>query len=143
MDKTLRLWDVSSGNCRAVIKDFQGHIRAITWRFTSDENYLVTGEKGGSVLMWKVTEDEDQCHVSPQWSTSKGKLILTGATVQGVRGLSQLNKQLLKQRGAVGKPEYQLYTASKKLIAMASVVSMLKQPSSENGLGISLDTTSS
>jgi hypothetical protein len=28
------------------------------------------------------------------------KLILTGATVQGVRGLSQLNKKLLKQHGA-------------------------------------------
>jgi WD40 repeat protein len=142
-DKTLRLWDVSSGNCRVVIKDFQGTIRAISWRSTSDGIYLVTGDECGSVLMWNVTEDEDQCRVSLQWSASKGKLELTGAMVQGVRGLGQLNKELLKQRGAVGEPEYQLYAACKKLIAMASVVSKLKQPSSENGLDVSLDTTSS
>jgi WD40 repeat protein len=143
MDKTVRLWDVASGECRAVIKDFQGTIRAISWRSTSDGNYLVTGEEGGSVLMWKVTEDEDQCRVSPQWSASNGKLILIGATVQGVRGLTQLNKQLLKQRGAVGEPEYQLYAASKRLITMSSVISKLRQASSEVVLGIPSDVESS
>jgi hypothetical protein len=41
--------------------------------------------------------------------------------------LSQLNKQLLRQRGAIGEPEYLLHEAGKKVATMASVVSRLKQ----------------
>lgn len=37
---------------------------------------------------------ETECH--------KGALVLAGASAQDVRGLSQLDKQLLKQRGAIG-----------------------------------------
>ncbi|KAF9344573.1 hypothetical protein BGX34_005518, partial [Mortierella sp. NVP85] len=44
-------------------------------------------------------------------------------------GLSQLNKQLLMQRGAVGEPAHRLREASKKVATMASVVSKLKSPS--------------
>ncbi|KAG0202327.1 hypothetical protein BGX31_003621, partial [Mortierella sp. GBA43] len=108
--------------------DFEAAIRGVSWRSTLDGTFLVTGVEGGSVLMWKVTEAEGgKCRVNVQWSAAKGKLILTGTQVQGVRGLNQLNKQLLKQRGAVGEPEYALATASKKVLAMASVFSKLKK----------------
>jgi hypothetical protein len=54
---------------------------------------------------------------------------VTGASIQDVRGLGSHNKQLLRQRGAVGEPENQFREASKKVIAMVSVVSQMRQPS--------------
>jgi hypothetical protein len=48
------------------------------------------------------------------------------ATIQNVQGLSQLNRQLLLQRGAVGEPIHRLRDASKKVATMTSVVSQLK-----------------
>ena len=41
--------------------------------------------------------------------------------MQDVRGLTSLNKQLLKQRGIKGEPANQFHEASKTLITMASV----------------------
>jgi WD40 repeat protein len=126
VDKTVRLWDVSSGACRAVIENFPDSVGSVEWCTSSDGDYLVTGCQNGSVLKWKVVEDENQFRVRLQWSGSNGALIVTGASMQGARGMTVLNKQLLKQRGAVGDPEHLLRETSKKLITMASVVSMLE-----------------
>jgi len=129
MDKTVRLWDTVSGQCRAVIKNFQDAIRAVDWNKTSDGFYLVTGCDDGSVLKWQVVEEEGLCSVRLQWSATNGALTMTGASIQDVRGLGQINRQLLKQRGAVGEPEDLFREASKKVMTMASVVSNLKQSS--------------
>ena len=129
MDKSVRLWDVASGLCRAVIQGFQGTVNDIDWIEGTGVNYLATGCSGGLVGMWKVEMDEDHCRAVPHWMTTKGELNMTNATIEGVHGLSSLNKQLLKQRGAVGEPTYGLREASKKLATMASVVSKLKAPS--------------
>ncbi|KAG0220994.1 hypothetical protein BGX31_010314, partial [Mortierella sp. GBA43] len=59
---------------------------------------------------------------------ASGALEVAGLSMQGVRGLSQLNKQLLRQRGAEGDPVSKLQEAGKKVIAIASVLSKLKQP---------------
>jgi hypothetical protein len=88
--------------------------------------------------MWQVIEDGDLCHVRLRWSTSSGKLTLGGACIQDVRGLNNLNKQLLEQRGAVGEPVHQLREASKKVIDMASAVSKLKQLSDRKTVDPSL-----
>jgi WD40 repeat protein len=142
-DCTVRIWDVASGECRAVMQDFQGAIRGVSWRIASDINYLVTGTENGSVLMWKITEGANQCRANAQWSATTGALVLTEASVQDTRGLSQLNKQLLKQRGAVGDPEHALRSASKKLIAMSTIVSRLKEASKETEPDISSNAESS
>jgi len=125
-DKTVRLWDVSSGECRAVVENFPAEVHCVSWSTSSDTNYLVTGCNDGSVLKWQVLE-EDQCRVQLQWSASNGALTVTGASIQGVRGLTALNKQLLKQRGTIGEPEHLLRETSKKVTTMASVVSKLKE----------------
>jgi len=127
-DKTVRIWDVSSGECRAVVENFPAEIYCVSWSTSSNANYLVTGCKDGSVLNWQVLE-EDQCRVQLQWSASNGGLTVTGASIQGARGLTALNKQLLKQRGAIGEPEHLLCETSKKVTTMASVVSKLKETS--------------
>jgi len=127
-DMTVRLWNVSSGECRAVVENFPGEVNCVSWSTSSDPDYLVTGCDDGSVLKWQVL-DEDQCRVQLQWSASNGGLAVAGATIQGARGLTALNKQLLKQRGAIGEPEQLSRETSKKLISTALVVSKFKKTS--------------
>jgi hypothetical protein len=126
-DKTLRLWDVATGQCRAVVRNFQGGVTGITWIPSDDGNYLVTGCEDGSVLKWQVIEEEEQCHVKLCWTAANGSFTVKGASIQDVRGLASLHKQLLKQRGAVGEPENLFRETGKKLATMTSVVSQLKQ----------------
>jgi len=125
-DKSVRVWDVSSGHCRAVIQGFQSNVKDIEWIETSSADYLATGCFDGMIGMWKVENHESRCDVSLHWSTMRGALNVVNASIQDVQGLSQLNKQLLLQRGAVGEPIHLLRDASKKLSSMASVVSKLK-----------------
>jgi WD40 repeat protein len=125
-DKSVRLWDVTSGQCRAVIEGFQSAVSDIAWIEAAGVNYLATGCSDGLVGMWQVLVDENQCHVSQSWITTKGELNVHGATIEDVQGLSQLNNQLLKQRGSVGEPTHRLSEANKTLLGMASEVSNSK-----------------
>ena len=131
-DRTVRLYNTDSGQCRAVIRNFQDAIRAIDWTTTREGSCLVTGCEDGSILKWEVIEEEEEkCRVQLQWSATRGALSTTGASIQDVRGLTTLNKKLLKQRGAAGEPESMLQESSRKLMMMASVVSKLGQTSGE------------
>jgi hypothetical protein len=112
--------------------DFQQLIRGID----SEHVYAITW-MGGTLRVWRVIDDGDRCRVIPPWVNTTGELIVSGASVQSVRGLSQLNKKLLKQRGAEGEPEYQFVKASKKVVAMASFLSKLKQSTRRESLEIS------
>ena len=123
------LWDVTSGQCQAAIQGFQGDVEDIEWIEVSDNNYVATGCWDGTVGMWKVESYEDHCHVYLQWMATNGGLNVRGTAIQDAQGLSHLNKQLLKQRGAVGEPTHRLREASEKVAVMASVISKLKSPS--------------
>jgi len=127
-DKSVRVWDVVSGQCRAVIQDFQDEVNDITWIESSGHNYLVAGCGGGGgvVGMWQVLVVGDRFDVNLKWMTTNGELDMKDAIIQDVQGLSQLNRKLLKQRGAVGDPAHTLREAGKKVAAMASVVSKLR-----------------
>jgi WD40 repeat protein len=127
-DKSVRLWDIASGQCRAVIQDFQGGVIDTVWIADSDVNRLVACCDDGLVGMWELAVDEDHCDVSLRWMTTRGGLDVKDASLQDVQGLSQLNSQLLKQRGAVGEPIARLGEVGKKLTTMAAVVSKLKPP---------------
>jgi WD40 repeat protein len=112
-DKTVRIWDVTTGQCRAEIQNIQGSVHGVAWNATYNTNYLITGSYDGSVLKWVVMEDEGQCRVRLCWSATNGALAVTGASIQGVRGLTGLNEQLLNQRGAIGGPEHLSRKANK------------------------------
>jgi len=104
-DKTVRLWDVASGECRLVIRNIPGAINSVAWGTKSNADILVTGSKDGSVLKWKVTIEGEQCSVHLDWNTTNGTFTVTGASIGDARGLTKLNKQLLKQRGTIDEPE--------------------------------------
>ncbi|KAK3807666.1 MAG: WD40-repeat-containing domain protein [Benniella sp.] len=127
-DKTVRLWSVTSGQCQAVVQSFNGSIQSIAWSTTQEANYFVAGSEDGSVCMWEVEEEEGLYTVRPCWRSVNGELVLTDSLIHDVQGLSQFNKQLLKQRGAVGEPFVRLREASKKLMKMTSVFSALGEP---------------
>ncbi|KAK3823326.1 MAG: hypothetical protein J3Q66DRAFT_437708 [Benniella sp.] len=135
-DKTARLWDVNSGQCLAEIANINSPIRSIAWSTTSDVNCFVAGYDDGSVRMWEVVEVDDGYRVRLRWRPVRGELDLMDTLIQDVHGLSQLNKQLLKQRGAIGEPIHRLRELVKKVMRMASVVSTLKQRSTGVALGI-------
>ncbi len=126
-DKTVRLWDVSSGQCRMVIRAFGGAVYSVAWKEASNGNYLVTGCADKSVRLWQIIEEGDQCDVRLSWSSTHDVLTVTNASIQDVHGLSHANQQLLKQRGAVGKPipPLSFKGAGKRLISMGSVASRL------------------
>ena len=130
-DNTIRLWDVATGQCRAEIQSLPSVIHDIDWGMISDADYLMAGIGDGSILMWKVIQDEDACHVRLHWSATSGTLTLTEALVQDARGLSPLNEQLLKQRGAIGEPVSQVRGIDPKMSTVVSVASEIKQSSDE------------
>ncbi|KAI8346005.1 hypothetical protein B0O80DRAFT_503828 [Mortierella sp. GBAus27b] len=126
-DDVIRLWDVTSGRCRAMLTDVHGNVWNFIRRGTLEDILVVTSSDSGDVV-WKIVDEGDRCHLSALWISATGALDVTGATIQDARGLSLLNKQLLKQRGAKGEPESLLMEKSKKLVAMASVLSKLREP---------------
>ncbi|KAK3813320.1 MAG: WD40-repeat-containing domain protein [Benniella sp.] len=130
-DKSVRLWGVMSGQCLAVIQGFKVYIWDIAWIEAGEINYLAAGCEDGSGGMWQARVTEDHYRVSLHWMSTKGELDVKDANIQDVQGLNQLDKQLLKQRGALGEPVHRLSEASKKLATIASVVSKLKTPSHE------------
>jgi len=109
-DKKLRLWDVASGQC-VFKQNFQDAIESIAWSTRPNENYLVTGCGDGSVLKWELVQEEGEYRMRLCWSVTNGLLTVTDASIQDVRGLSRLNKELLKQRGAIGEPQDLLHEA--------------------------------
>jgi len=127
-DKTVRLWDVKTGDCRAELRHFQGRVLGVAWIPSMEGRYLVTGCQDGSVLKWQVIEEEGgggrggggKCHLKLCWGAANGSLTVTGATIQGVRGLTPRNKELLKQRGAEGTPVVLVRKASETSITAIS-----------------------
>ncbi|KAG0230113.1 hypothetical protein BGX31_005989 [Mortierella sp. GBA43] len=142
-DQTVRLWDPASGRCLAVVEDFQGAAQDVAWIETSPSplsstsstddasghRYLIAGSHDGSVMLCTVImKDDGACEVVLRWRTTNGGLNLKDAIIQDVRGLSQLNHRLLKQRGAVGEPLDRLRDATKKITKLASALSMFRVP---------------
>jgi len=118
LGESLQVWGATSGQCQAVIEDFQDSLSCYTWCEASDGNYLVTGRTDGVVGAWQLRHSEDHYDSPLRWMAGKGELDVTGAIIQDVHGLSHLNEQLLRQRGAVGEPIHRLQEASKKLTTM-------------------------
>ncbi len=103
VDNTVRLWDAQNGQCLAVMRGFVGTVNSIAWKKTISGAYLVTGCEDKSVRVWQIIEDENHVQARLHWSSAHDRLTVTDMALQDVRGLSAVNKRLLKQRGAVGE----------------------------------------
>jgi hypothetical protein len=114
-----------------VLQDFNGSFMDVAWVPSPNVSRFTTVTYEGSIHLWQVTEIDGRYHVQLCWASANGTLSVKGASIQGVRGLNQLSKQLLKQRGAEGEPFHPLREAINKVIRIGSVLSKLKQASSE------------
>ncbi|UUM21573.1 NACHT domain-containing protein [Mycoavidus sp. SF9855] len=99
-DETVRLWDVSSGECLRVIQGFIGGVPSVAWKATSKGTYLVAGSADKSVRTWAVKQDQEGYKVTLHWSSGHDVLTVQGALLEGIQGLSEMNRALLQQRGA-------------------------------------------
>ncbi|KAG0303741.1 hypothetical protein BGZ99_002583, partial [Dissophora globulifera] len=133
--ETVRLWDADSGQCLMVVDDARGVLSKNAWSATLNGIFFAAGS-GNSVYVWKVIQEEDHYKTQLHWRSTHSELSLSKSSIQNVKGLSRVNIQLLKQRGAVGDPTppLSLRDASWKLASMGSVASRLKVPASNNSL---------
>ncbi|KAF9556933.1 hypothetical protein EC968_007877 [Mortierella alpina] len=128
-DKTVRLWDANSSQCLVVVKDFHGPINGIAWKATHDKTYLVTGCADTFVRLWQMVEEKGIFKVLLQWSSAHNRLAVSGASIEGARGLSRVNTTLLQQHGAMGdpKPVITLKTAGNIMSTVATAASKFEQ----------------
>jgi hypothetical protein len=98
---------------------------------SSESKSFITGDRNGSVGVWDMVGEGDQCRIQMRWMSANGQLTVEDACVQDVQGLSYLNRRLLKQRGAKGEPNMRLRETGKKVMNMASVVSKLRSSSTD------------
>ncbi|KAG0214595.1 hypothetical protein BGX31_001056 [Mortierella sp. GBA43] len=130
-DKSVALWDVASGQRRALFQVFSAGVVDVAWIMDSGVDYVLSTCVDGSMAMWRVVMgDDDQYQMRVRWRVTRGELDVDKATIQDVTGLSRINKQLLKQRGAQGEPADRMRAAINKVVSMASVIARLKEASS-------------
>ena len=103
-DCTVRIWDVDSGDCLVVMNDFHESVRSVSWKQTSSGTYLVTSCADHSVRTWQIIEKGGSYQAQLCWSSSHDRLNVTNTLVQDTKGLSQVNTQLLEQRGGTTQP---------------------------------------
>ncbi|KAK3821638.1 MAG: hypothetical protein J3Q66DRAFT_367329 [Benniella sp.] len=98
-DNTVRLWNAASGLCRGEIKNFQGRVWSLDWLATTEADYLITGCRDRSLLKWQIIEEGEQCRAQLCWRVTNGLLNTGGIVMEDVKGITELDKQVLSQRG--------------------------------------------
>ncbi len=98
-DFTVRLWDVETGECLKVIQDY-ALVTSLDWKEISGDQYLAIGGADKTIRQWKVEKEGEEYKEIFCWSTGHDFLTARGALIEGVKGLSEINLKLLKQRGA-------------------------------------------
>ncbi|KAF9536788.1 hypothetical protein EC957_009724 [Mortierella hygrophila] len=113
LDRTVRLWrhkpsdEPNYWTCVSVVKDLAVSCRRIAWNPNPTPGAapleFVTGYQDGSVRVWRVVEEKDGkiFRVCLVWNSSVVQLVAVDLTTKGAIGLSNMNRHLLVQRGAV------------------------------------------
>ncbi|BBE09775.1 WD40 repeat-containing protein [Mycoavidus cysteinexigens] len=97
-DETVRLWNVISGECLREIRDFTGGVCDVAWKATSEGSHLLTGSGNKFVRQWEIGEGAE-VRVRLNWVFPHATLNVNKTIIEGVVGLSEMNRALIKQRG--------------------------------------------
>ncbi|KAF9957305.1 hypothetical protein BGZ72_001943 [Mortierella alpina] len=103
---SVHLWNVASEQSWMVIEGGYGNVTSLAWGTAVGTNFLATGNSDTSVRVWRIVQDDGKAWSARlHWSSSHRALYVAGCDLQGVKGLTEANKQLLKQREATGDPQ--------------------------------------
>ncbi|KAF9899586.1 hypothetical protein EC991_008599 [Linnemannia zychae] len=102
VDGILRLWDrnLENGDWSEVCQFSIGSSDEMRWIRGLDGMYLVTSNRG-LVRMWEMMEAGGSYTLRLLWNLGRNELSLTDADLSGAVGLSSVDLNLAKQRGAV------------------------------------------
>ncbi len=100
LDTTVRLWDIVSGECLSVIQGFRSAVWSVAWKAADNTQYLMSGSADKSVRQWELAKDAEGYKVNLCWSTGHEELNVVDTVIEGAEGLSEMNRALMKQRGA-------------------------------------------
>jgi len=106
-DHTLRVWDRLEskwGTEFSQLTTLSSNANSISIKQHGDEVLLVSGHDDGSVRCWKLIQRDNKPYLQLEWSTSQNALLSQDTDLEGARGLTLDNADLLKQRGAISEP---------------------------------------
>ncbi len=101
-DRTLRIWNASSGTCIGMLQIGHIAIKSMDWYIDVHKKiYIATGSDDSIVRLWHVQEHAGTASISLCWVSGQAQLVAEGATFEQAQRLSRLNLTLLAQCGAV------------------------------------------
>jgi WD40 repeat protein len=102
-DGVLRLWDRSSetGKWTIVLQTMIGASSWMKWTQGLGRLNLVTLDKTGNLCIWELKEEEGVYSLQLDWCSGYEELSLVEANLDDIVGLSDANRQLMKQRSTI------------------------------------------
>ena len=94
VDRTIKLWDFTTGKCLQVLSGHQGFILSIA--FSPQENILASASQDETIKLWDFTTGE--C-----LKTMRSPKLYEKMNITGIKGLTEAQIMTLKALGAVGK----------------------------------------
>jgi len=106
LDNTLRLWDnlSSQEETNSYVLTLNSAVNSLSFQKSGENIFLVSGHADYSVRCWQLVTVDHKPYLQLLWTSLQNALLSQGATIEGARGLSVNNADLLKERGAVGRP---------------------------------------
>ncbi|MDB9311236.1 hypothetical protein PN471_21915, partial [Aphanizomenon sp. CS-733/32] len=90
-DKTVKLWDVQTGDCVRTLEGHSSLVNSVAW--SGDSLTLASGSDDKTVKLWDVQSGECIATFDHR--------LYAGLKIQGVKGLSRAEILTLKALGAV------------------------------------------
>jgi len=107
-DGTVCLWRISKEGADfvvsevIVIRDFLAPVRCLAWSPT-EPWVFATGCDDDSLCVWRIAEVNSGVRVQLVWGSLAPRLTASGTRMDKVDGLTDMQKELLLQRGAIDK----------------------------------------
>ncbi len=96
-DNTVRLWDAARGAPRYTLAGHTGAVNSVVYSPSGEQ--IASGSEDKTVRLWEVKRDQEGDRIGLIGSSTHNALNVTDTLIDGVHGLSKINKALLKQRG--------------------------------------------
>jgi WD40 repeat protein/ankyrin repeat protein len=105
LDNTIRIWQGVEGiEVLCYITHLTSAATSLHFKQNARGRFLMSGHFDGTVKYWKLESIDQKLYLQLMWSTGHNALLCQEANLEGVLGLSTYDIDLLKQRGAIGKP---------------------------------------